>query len=233
MATAQTIIDRSLRLIGQIGAGLSPTADETADALEALNAMLMTWRNERLMAYAIQTQDITLSSGNTSRTVGPSGNLVTTRPVRIEDAYCVVDNMTYNVRILNESEFAAIPDKTAESDWPDRIWPQMSFPDVTIYLYPIPTTTSTLRILTRVPLTEFSTAATTVSLPPGWEDALAYNLAVRIAPEYEREALPTVVQMARDTKAAIKTINSRPQKLYTELPLLVGNYTANIITDQP
>ncbi len=233
MATAQTIIDRALRLIGQIGAGLSPTADETADGLEALNAMIGAWRNDRLMAYAIQTQDITLSASDTSVTVGPSGDLVTTRPVAIQNAYVVIDDITYDVRILNENEFAAIPDKTAQSDWPDRIWPQMSFPDVTIYLYPIPTTTSTLRILTRVPVTEFSTAATTVSLPPGWEDALAFNLAVRIAPEYETEASPTVKEMARSTIAALKKTNSRPQKLYTELPVLVGNYVANIITDQP
>lgn len=233
MATAQTIIDRSLRLIGQIGAGLSPTADETADALEALNAMLMSWRNDRLMAYAIQTQDITVSASDTNVTIGPSGDLVSARPVRVENAYAVIDDMTYDVRILNENEFAAIPDKTAQSDWPDRIWPQMTFPDVTIWLYPIPTTTSTLRILTRVPLTEFSTAATTVSLPPGWEDAMAYNLAVRIAPEYETEASPTVKEMARSTIKSIKIINSRPQKLYTELPVLVGQYVANIITDQP
>ncbi len=233
MATAQDIIDRSLRLIGQIGAGLSPTADETADALEALNAMLGAWRNDRLMAYAIQTQDITVSASDTNVTVGPSGDLVTTRPVAIEGAYAVVDDMTYNVRILNEQEFAAIPDKTAQSDWPDRIWPQMSFPDVTIYLYPIPTTTSTLRILTRVPVSSFASAGTTVSLPPGWEDALAYNLAVRIAPEYEREASQTVKEMARETRAALRITNSRPQKLYTELPVLVGNYIANIITDQP
>lgn len=233
MATAQDRIDRALRLIGQIPAGASPTAAETADGLEALNAMLASWRNDRLMAYSLDTLTVPLSAAQTTRTVGPSGNLVATRPVQIENAYIVQSNMTYAVNILNENEWAGIPDKTSTSTWPDRIWPNYTFPDITINLYPVPNASSDLKLVVRTPVTDIASAATTVSLPPGWDDAIDFNLAVRIAPEYEREAPPTVKQMALQTMAALKKINGRPIKAYTELPYLVGNYRSNILTDQP
>ena len=47
-------------------------------------------------------------------------------------------------------------------------------------------------------------------LPPGYVDALSYNLAIRIAPEYEVTPSPTVAALAIETKANIKRLNSTP-----------------------
>ena len=60
MAAVSVRINRALRLIGAIGAGETPTDDERADALVALNAMLDTWRNEKLMCYARQDETLTM-----------------------------------------------------------------------------------------------------------------------------------------------------------------------------
>lgn len=43
MATASEVINRALRLIGAVAAGEEPSAQESADALTALNAMLADW----------------------------------------------------------------------------------------------------------------------------------------------------------------------------------------------
>ena len=74
MATAQTIINRALRLIGAIEAGETPTSDESADALEALNAMIESWQTERLFVYALVDTSFSMVAGDGSYTVGPSGN---------------------------------------------------------------------------------------------------------------------------------------------------------------
>ena len=136
MSTVQTIIDRACRLLGQLNSGESADAQESADSLIALNAMLGSWRNQELMCYAVQDESISLSSGNTNRTIGPSGNLVTTRPVRIEDAYIIYQNISTPIIILNEEEWASISDKTVTSTYPNRIYYKPEMPDGRIYLYP-------------------------------------------------------------------------------------------------
>jgi len=232
MATTQTIINRSLRLLNQLSSGESPTVDESNDALMSINAMLDSWRNDRLMCYAIQTQNIPIANGNQTRTIGPTGNLVTSRPVEVLSAYVLNNNFSYDVRILNEIEYAALPDKQTTSNWPDHIYYQPSMPNGTLFLYPIPTATSTLVVLTRTVITDLA-LIDTIAMPPGWEDALAFNLSIRLAPEYQAAVSGEVREMAVRTLAAIKKQNSRPLKLYTELPYLAGRNRSNIISDRP
>jgi hypothetical protein len=227
------MIERAMRLLGQLESGGTPSTDEYADGLTAINAMLGSWNNERLMCYAIRDETVTMVSAQTSYTIGVGGDLVTTRPVEIADAYVVVSSISYPVRIMNESEYASIPDKTATAAYPDHIYYKPSMSTGTIYVYPVPNAASSLHILTRTPLAAFAATSDTVTLPPGWEEALATNLAVKWAPEFEVAASQDVREMAREAKANIKRINSRPMRAYTELPGLVGGHRSNILTDQP
>lgn len=232
MATGQTLINRASRLIGAASIGETLSAEETEAGLDALNAMLDSWRNERLMVYAIQDESLTMVSAQASYTIGTGGDLNTTRPVRIEAAYMRASNTDYDVDILNEREWAGIPDKTSTSDLVERIYYQPSMSTGTLYVWPVPNTANVLHLLTWTPLSTLATASTTVTLPPGYEEAIAYNLALRIAPEHGISISPEVAEVARTSKAAIKRINSQPIKAYTELPMLVGQPTHNIYTDQ-
>lgn len=227
MATAQSIVNRSLRLLGQIEPGEDPTDDESDDALEALNAMLSSWRNERLMCYATQEESLTLANADASYTVGPGGDLDTDRPIDILAAWVVDNNISYAVQLITDDQYAAIQDKTTASDWPDRLNYRPTMATGTIYVYPVPNATRTLKLLTRVPLDSLA-LSDTISLPPGWEDALAFNLAIAIAPEYQTEPAPTVIRNARETKAAIKVVNSQPVNAVTELAAMFSGYRPNI-----
>lgn len=233
MATVQTIVDRSLRLLGVTASGDSATTTEAADAIVALNAMLDSWRNERLMCYAMQDQSLTLSAATSSYTIGPSGTLNTTRPVSIEAAYIVSSNISYPVRLVDEEEYAAIAAKTSTSSWPNVAWYQPTMTTGTLYVYPVPTVTSTMHLITRIVVAAFSATTDPISLPPGWEEAMTTNLSLAIAPEYGVMPSQAVIKMATDSKANIKRQNSRPIKMTTELPLLVGSVRSNIINDSP
>lgn len=232
MATAQTIIDQAIYLGGVVEVGVSASTAESADALVALNQMLDGWGNEFLMCYAIQDETVPLASGNSTRTIGPTGQVVSTRPTNILDAYIIYSATSIPVRILNDYEWAALPDKTSTSTYPDRLMYRPEMPDGKIYLYPIPNASSSLHILTETPLTAFATLATTVSLPPGWEEALTYNLYLRLAPRYGRPVDPTVREVARESKANIKRANYRPTKATTEIAALTsGKSGGSILTD--
>lgn len=212
-----------MQLLGVLASGATPTSDEQADGLIALNAMVEAWRNDRLMAYALQEESLTLTASSTSRTIGPTGNLVTTRPVAIEGAWILESSVTYKVRMLStREEYSSIPDKTTTSDWPEVAYYEAAMSDGTLYYYPSPNASRTMKLLTRVPVTSFAATSTTVTLPPGWEDALAFNLAVRFAPALQVPASPEVRAIAIDTLAGIKRANMRTLKVDSGLMGVIG-----------
>jgi hypothetical protein len=71
----------------------------------------------------------------------------------------------------------------------------------------------------------------TVSLPAGYEDAIIYNAAIRLAPEYGRSVTQEVALIANDSKAAIKRTNYRPNYLEIETPASFGG-VYNITTGE-
>ena len=232
MATAQTIINRSLRLIGAIASGESPTTDESNDALTALNAMLESWRNDRLTVYALQEVSKAMVVADSSYTIVSSGDFNTTRPIRIEHAFMRdAHSNEYPVEVIDAKAWYAIPDRTATSDIVEKVWynPTADSSTGTINVWPVPSATNTLYLVLAIP---FSTLglSDTVTLPPGYEDAIAYNLALRIAPEYEKQPSPLVMDTARKTLAGIKRVNASTVELGTELPALLNPHRVNIIT---
>lgn len=230
MATVQVRIDRACRLLGKLNSGESATSLESADALIALNAMLDSWRNDKLMCYSMQDESVTLAATNNTRTIGPTGNLVTTRPVEIQSAYIIYSSTSSPVKILTDDEWAYLPDKTSTSTYPDRLNYKPAMPDGTLYLYPVPNASSVLHLITRTPVLAFATVGTTVTLPPGWEEAIDANLAIALAPEFKTEPSQVVIRMAQLSLAAIKRVNSKAVPAYTELGALFGHSRSNIIT---
>lgn len=239
MATAGDIIERSLRLLGQIGSGESASTAENTDGLEALNAMVDAWNNDRLLCFSYQEQSLTLANGDGSYTVGTSGDLNTTRPVEIVNAYIVDNNISYPVAIMSEAEYAAISDKTTTADWPTHLLfrPTIASSLSTVLVWPVPNATRTLKLTTRIQVAAFSATSTTVTLPPGWEKALAFNLALDLAPEFQTEAPEAVVRGARESLGLIKRANIRalqgPVRLQTELGVMFSPSSANIQADGP
>jgi hypothetical protein len=235
MATVQVaVVNRALRLLGKLAAGASPTSDESSDCLTALNAMQDSWRTEGLMCYALREESLTLANADSSYTIGPTdGDLTTTRPIAIHAAWIVEDDQSYPVKMITDFEYAAITDKTTTADWPSRANYKASMPKGTLVVWPVPNATRTMKLLTQVPLSALA-LSDTLSVPPGWEDALASNLALAMAPEFELEPSALVVKMARESKANIKRVNMRPLRYYSEVAQLVGSKTSgNILSGEP
>lgn len=227
--TGRELISASLRLIGAIAPGETLAASEATDGLAALNRMIGTWSNEKLLINAITAETaLTLTPGDGTITMGTAGDF-TTRPQSI-DAAMIRDSSTDNpVRLLTLAEYAAIPNKNVQSTYPTSLYDDGGYPLRTLTLYPVPSAAMQLVLYTFRAITSIATIDTSVSLPPGYEDALTYNLAMRLAPEYGKSTPSEVGMIAADSKAAIKRANHRPAYLSVD-PALLTRSRFNIYT---
>lgn len=211
MATAGDQIYAALRLIGQLAEGETPSAETAQDALEALNQMLDSWSIERLSVYATQDQTFTWPASTATRTLGPTGNFVGTRPVQLDDATYFRDastNVSYGIKLINQQQYDGISVKTVTSTYPQVMFVNEDFPNVTMTVYPVPSRDLEWHFISVKELSQPATLATDLAFPPGYKRAFKYNLAMEIANEFGVEAPPTVKRIADVSKRNLKRINN-------------------------
>jgi len=232
MATAQTIIDRAARLVGVPSSGTSVTADEGADGLIALNAMLEAWQIDKLDVYAFVDTAYSLVAGTQSYTVGPDGNFaLTPRPYRIEECFVRYSNADSPVDLLTAEQWFALSSKTDTSTYPDRAYYEPSLTTGTLLVYPKPNAVSSLHIVTWQVVSSLASLSTSITLPPGYEEAMAFNLAVRWAgPEFGLSPSDDVRRIARESLAAIQRANHRPIANHSPMGAVWGGSHSRILT---
>ena len=211
MATAGDIINGSLRLLGILAEGETPSAETSNDALTAMNQMIDSWNTERLSVFSTQDQVFLWPAGQISRTLGPSGNFEGNRPILLDDSTYYKDpgtGVSYGIKQINQQQYDGIAVKTVTSTYPQVIWLNMNYPDIEMYVYPVPTRELQWHFISVDELTQPATLSTQLSFPPGYLRAFRYNLACEIAPEFGVEPSPQVQRIAMASKRDLKRINN-------------------------
>jgi hypothetical protein len=209
--TAGDQINGALRLLGVLAEGETPSAATSQDALNALNQMIDSWNTERLAVFSTQDQVFSWLPGFISRTLGPTGDFVGNRPVLLDDSTYFKDPATgisYGIKILNQQQYNGIAVKTVTSTYPQVIWVNMTYPDIEMYIYPVPTKTLEWHFVSVEELTQPALLSTALTFPPGYLRAFRYNLACEFAPEFGIEPPPTVSRIAMTSKRNLKRINN-------------------------
>lgn len=229
MATALDMIKRSMRLLGALGQGEVPTAQEATDGLNALNTMLDSWLVDRLMVYQILEETFTWTANASSKTIGSGGDFNTTRPTRILPGFTRINSVDYPYEVIDQDQYDALPYKTVTSSFPDKIYYDNAATLGTLYAYPIPNADVSLHLNSWKQLQSFTTLSTALTLPPGYQRAIEFNLAVEFAPELGLPVPANVAQIANQAKAAIKRFNA-PQIVSGFDPAVTGGGRSNIIS---
>lgn len=211
MATALDQIKAALRLIGQLAEGEEPSAQTAQDSLTAMNQMIDSWNTERLSVFSTQDQVFLWPTDTITRTLGPSGDFIGNRPILIDDATYFRDpqtNVSFGIKLINQQQYDGIAVKTVTSTYPQVMWVNMEYPNISMTIYPKPTRLLEWHFVSVEELTKPATLDTDLFFPPGYLRAFKYNLACEIAPEFGVEPSPTVQRIAMTSKRNLKRINN-------------------------
>ena len=209
--TARDQINGALRLLGVLAEGETPSAETSQDCLSALNQMIESWNTERLSVFSTQDQVFSWGPGEISRTLGPTGDFVGNRPILLDDSTYFRDpasGISYGIKIINQQQYDGIAVKTVTSTYPQVIWINMSYPDIEMYVYPVPTKVLEFHFISVEELSQPANLSTTLAFPPGYLRAFRYNLACEIAPEFGVQPSGQVSRIAMTSKRNIKRINN-------------------------
>jgi hypothetical protein len=209
--TAGDQINGALRLIGQLAEAEVPSAATSEDALATLNQMIDSWNTERLSVFCTQDQIFSWLPGFMTRTLGPTGDFIGNRPILIDDSTYFRDpssGISFGIKLINQQQYDGIAVKTVTSTYPQVMFVNMTYPNITMTVYPVPTKVLEWHFVSVQELTSPALLSTPLAFPPGYLRAFKYNLACELAPEFGVEPSPTVQRVAMTSKRNLKRINN-------------------------
>ena len=209
--TAGDQINGALRLIGMLAEAEVPSAATSQDALSAMNQMIDSWSTERLSVFATQDQIYSWLPNLKTQTLGPSGDFIGNRPFDVDDSTYFRDpanGISFGIKIINQQQYNGIAVKTVTSTYPQVMWINYDYPNISMTVYPVPTKVLEFHIVSVTELIEPATLSTVMAFPPGYLRAFRYNLACEFAAEFGVEPPPTVARIAMASKRNLKRINN-------------------------
>lgn len=216
---------KALRTIGAIGQGVDPSGNDMQVAFEACNDMIDAWAAQRLTIFQTLRKlfDLVANQGGVANpyTIGLGGDFDVPRPTWIPDANLVVYTTTppfeYPLHIMTPDEYARTSIKDLASAMATALFFDGKFdttgPDTglgDLFLYPVPNGQMPVKLALYLPypMTGFADIGTTdYTFPPGYKEALRYQLAKRLAAEFQRELSQEIQQLVSDTWAVIQRAN--------------------------
>ncbi len=241
LITATTIITSALDLIGAYGVGESLSADDAASGLRRLNAMMSSWAIQPQTIPVIRREVFDVVANQSTYTIGSGADFNTSRPSMLTNAALLLNTSSpaieIPIAILTDDMYAAIAIKTQTNVQFTSIYYNPTFTTSgwgTIFLWPVPTTAANDVVIYRPEqLSEFTNLTAQYQVPNGYEEALSYNLAARLAAPFGRPLNDDVRSMAKQSLANIKRQNTKMSDLYDDTAALGwSRWGYNINTDQ-
>ncbi len=225
MTTALQLVTSSLRKLGAVAAGEALDADEQSDALAALNQILESWNLKGLALFRRENAAYTLVPSQQAYSVGSGADFDGARPITLHSAFVTRGGIDYPLAVLTQEQWNDILQKSTQSEIPEGVYYEPTFPDGTMRFWPIPIEALTVTLAIDMQLAAIADINDELDFPPGYERALLYALAVDLAPEYPAVTLSqAVIDAASDALADIKRANNTHNHPATFDIALAGGY---------
>ncbi len=180
------VIEAALRKLAVLSGGSSPETYQVTNANEALNAMVKAFHADGMPVWAMKGYTFTVTSGTSAYNIGNSQTINTPMPLKIVQAVRANGTEYSNVplNIYTDYDFRLLP-LVNSSGVPVNLYYQPLSTYGTINLWPKPSdSTTTITIRYQRPFEDMTSSTDDFDFPPYWMEALIYNLASRLAPEY-------------------------------------------------
>lgn len=231
MTTALQLITSSLRKLGAVAAGEALDADEQSDALAALNQILESWNLKGLALYRRENAVYTLVPSQQTYTIGSGADFDGARPITLHSAFVTRGGIDYPLAVLTQAQWNDILQKSTESQLPEAVYYEPTFPDGTLRFWPVPLEALPVTLAIDMQLAVVADINDDLSFPPGYERALLYALAVDLAPEYPAVTLSqSVIDAADEALADIKRANNTQNQPATFDLALAGGYGSSSLS---
>ena len=184
--TTRDLLTETYQDLTILAVGESLSDGDAAFGLQKLVRLFDNWNAEAAGVYANRLVTYTLTAGHNPHTIGPlaADFTVTQRPVSVDYASIVLSPNTHiPLNIRTPQWYAGLTLPTLTSNIPNDLYYNPTWPNGELNLYPVPASNYGLELLTRIVLADLA-LDDTVSMPPGYRDAIVLTLGEMVARTY-------------------------------------------------
>lgn len=213
--TPRELISAALLQAGIIGQGQTASAEDINNGLKSLNMMVGQWARKRFVSYHLVQYSVACDGG-VSYTIGPGGDInVATRPDKIDYAFIRQTNLSapnqvdWPLTIIPAREtYDNIALKQLAS-FPQYLYYDAASPQGLLYPWPLPSNQYSLHATVKMLWSQFTNLDTDMGFPYEYEEAMLYNLMVRLGIAYTMPVREEVMGMAKASMQTLRGANAQ------------------------
>lgn len=179
------VINGALRVLGVIGAGDKATPEDYSNCSEALNLYIKQLQTKGLPLWKVEDLQVPMVIGQQSYTIGPTGNVVTTRPLRVVMAFIrSPQNNDTVLQVISRQEYMQLGYKPSQGI-PNQCYYDPQLDNGVLYIYNAASATGwTIHLQVQMPVDDVLTPGAIPDFPSEWFNCLKFGLADQLAMEY-------------------------------------------------
>lgn len=189
--TRDQVISSALRKLGVLDLGGTVDSDTLSNASLALNIMIKMWATDGLKLWTIDELTLPLVASQKSYVIGPGGDLVTHKPLKLIQAWlrntAVTPNVDIPMQIFSKERYNILGSKSS-TGVANSVFLDPRATTSTLYVYLTPdTATATnyaLHLVVQRMMSDITAGSDIPDFPAEWMQALVWNLADQLAIEY-------------------------------------------------
>lgn len=186
--TRDQLVNAALRKLGVLSKGQSADTNQITTASEALNNLVVEFQTVGMPLWARKTLVVTMITGQVEYTIGVGQTINVPFPMRVYQATLQIPNSGSQIDLQPAPlyNFALYPTSGEGIPVVYNYTPKINIGVLSVWPTPdasVPVGT-TVTLVYQSPFEVFVAATDTPDFPQEWNNAIIYNLALLLAPEY-------------------------------------------------